>query len=93
MSVSYYKYGLVKEAVPFHVDALASLQIRIKAYLDTGNTEFLMDAANFAMMEFMHPHLPEAHFTPTDADGSPGRKAVSGKRITDETNKELAEDL
>lgn len=91
MSVSYYKYGKVADAVPFQVDALRSLKIRIDKYLETGNTEFLMDAANFAMMEFMHPHLPEAHFTPTDADGSPGRRAVSGRRITDESNAELAE--
>jgi hypothetical protein len=38
-----------------------------------GNTEYLMDAANFAMIEYMHPRHPDAHFEGTDSDASPGR--------------------
>lgn len=91
MSVSYFKYGKVKDAVPFHVDALGSLKIRIDKYLETGNTEFLMDAANFAMMEFMYPHLENAHYRPTDSDEAPGRKAANGRLITSESNDELSE--
>jgi len=40
-----------------------------------GNVEYLVDAANFAMIEFMHPAHPSAYFKATDADGSPGRVA------------------
>lgn len=43
-----------------------------------GNTEYLMDAANFAMIEFMHPRLEGAHFEATDSDGSTGRVRNSG---------------
>lgn len=77
MAVSYYKYGPVKDAYPFKVDALASLQRRLREYENTGNTEFLMDAANFCMIEFMHPAKVDAHYRPTDSDESPGRTSVS----------------
>ncbi len=73
MAVSYYKYGPVAQGYPHRVDALASLAQRLECYRQTGNAEYLMDAANFAMIEFMHPAHPNAHFTPTDSDGSPGR--------------------
>ncbi len=55
---------------------------------DTGNTEYMMDAANFAMIEFMHPSIEGAHFTATDADGSTGRMTntgvVNGERNTED---------
>lgn len=76
MAMSYAKYGQVRDAYPTRVDALASLQMRLDRYQATGNTEFLMDVANFAMIEFMHPRHPEAHYSPTDATKSPGRKWV-----------------
>jgi len=44
----------------------------------TGNTEYLIDAANFAMIEFMVPRLKGAHFESTDSDQSPGRMSVHG---------------
>lgn len=43
------------------------------AHAGDGNTEWLMDAGNFAMIEFMHPSLPNAHFESTDSKSSPGR--------------------
>jgi hypothetical protein len=73
MLVSFFKYGKVADAYPGKVSALESLQARIAKYRQTGNTEYLIDAANFAMIEFMHPSQADAHFTPTDSDGSPGR--------------------
>lgn len=75
MCVSFYKYGAVKEAYPSRVDAVESLKIRLAKYAETGNTEFLVDAANFAMIEFMHPKHPDAHYRATDAEESPGRIA------------------
>lgn len=74
MSTSFIKYGAVKDAYPEKVNALDSLMLRLKKYRETGNTEFLIDAANFAMIEFMCPALPNAHFAPTDSGASPGRK-------------------
>ncbi len=81
MAVSFYKYGAVADAYPHKVQAMASLQDRLRKYAETGNGEWLMDAANFAMIEFMHPAHPDAHFEGTDADASPGRVAArSGLR-------------
>ncbi len=72
MAVSYCKYGAMKDATS--VDKLASLRKRLEKYEQDGNTEWLMDVANFALMEFVHPRHPDAHFTPTDGKASPGRQ-------------------
>ncbi len=76
MVVSYYKYGPVAAAYPHKVSAIASLQDRIRKYAETKNTEFLIDAANFALIEFMNPSLEGAFFAGTDDDQSPGRRAA-----------------
>jgi hypothetical protein len=75
MVVSFHKYGPIDSAFPDRVDAVASLMDRLRLYTSTGNTEALMDVANFAMIEYMRPSHPDAHYTPTDDDGSPGRVA------------------
>lgn len=77
MCVSFYKYGPLADAYPSKVDAVASLKLRLDKYVETGNTEYLVDAANFAMIEFMRPRHPEAFYKATDADGSPGRVALN----------------
>lgn len=74
MAVSYAKYGAVADAYPRKVDALQSLQVRLQKYAQTGNMEYLMDAGNFAMIEFIAPGQEGAYYAPTDASGSPGRK-------------------
>ena len=82
MAVSFYKYGPVADAYPHKVNALESAQLRIKKYLETGNSEYLIDASNFLQIEFMHPSLPNAFFQGTDADGSPGRiEKCSGEAV------------
>lgn len=78
MAVSFFKYGAVADAYPDRVDALASLSDRLHKYAETGNTEYLIDVANFAMIEFMHPGLEHAFFQATDSDGSPGRVFQDG---------------
>lgn len=92
MAMSYFKYGPVAAAYPHKVNALESLRKRLERYEETGNTEWLMDAANFAMIEFMHPAHKRAHFKPTDAHESPGRAAYeTGFEGTDKSNKELSD--
>jgi hypothetical protein len=96
MAVSYHKYGLVAEAYPEKVDAIESLKARLKLYAEggevkgqgvaPGNTEYLMDAANFAMIEFMHPKHPNAFFKATDSNGSPGRAWNDGS-VSDSNNR------
>ena len=49
-----------------------------------GNTEWLMDVANFAMIEYMLPRKKNAHFKATNSDESPGR--VMGKKLTAAAN-------
>ena len=90
MMVSFYKYGPVADAYPNKVNALASLQQRLDKYKKTGNTEFLIDAANFAMIESMYPSLPNAFFKGTDSDQSPGRITKNGE-ITDVANRNIRE--
>jgi len=84
MDVSFYKYGPVAAAYPHKVDAIGSLMQRLRLYangddakgIKPGNTEYLMDAANFAMIEFMYPRHPDAYFKGTDDDASPGRMSL-----------------
>lgn len=73
MAVSYYKYGpLYNNRFTHH--SIEDLKKRIKQYEETGNTEWLVDAANFAMIEFMFPLHENAHFRATDSHESPGIK-------------------
>lgn len=78
MAMSYSKYGAVADAYPQRMDAIASLQKRLGKYAETGNTEYLMDVGNFAMIEFMHPRHASAHFQAEDSVSSPGRVTVDG---------------
>lgn len=41
-------------------------------YIKTHNTDWLVDIANFAMLEFMFPAFSDAKYQPTDSDQSPG---------------------
>lgn len=52
--------------------ALQMMYQRLDKYADDGNTEWLIDAANCLMIEFMFPRHYKAHFTPTTAAQSPG---------------------
>lgn len=49
MHISYHKYGPIKEAYPHKVNAIKSAIKRIERYLETGNGEMLVDAANFCL--------------------------------------------
>lgn len=81
MVLSYYKYGPAARDYPDRIDAIESLKMRLKRYEETGNTEFLADVANFAMLEFMFPRHPKAHYKPTDSDESPGVAGMGVEEI------------
>ena len=87
MGVSFFKYGKVTDAKG-RVDILASLKKRLDEYERSGNTEWLVDVANFAMMEFMVPSIPGAYFEGTDSSESPGRKFVDDRQF-DKVRKNL----
>ena len=68
MIMSYYKYGPLKDNYGNYkcMNAIENLKIRLQKYIDTGNTEYLADVANFAMIEFMNPQIEGASYKPTD---------------------------
>ena len=80
MIVSYHKYGALADAYPHRVNAIESLNKRLEKYEGDGNTEWLVDVANFAMIEFMYPRHKDAHFEGTDSDKSPGRVFNNGEQ-------------
>jgi hypothetical protein len=77
MQTSYFKFGAVKENYKTvgGLQAIPSLKAKLKEYEETGNTEFLADIANFAMIEFMYPQHPNGHYKATDG-------YTQGKRTT-----------
>lgn len=80
MATSFHKYGHVRDNFPDRINAISCLEDRLDLYRETGNTEWLMDVANYAMIEFMYPRHRNAHFRPTSAEESPGRITTEGKR-------------
>lgn len=85
-ATSYYKYGSGKKNFPNNVDALATMQKCIEKYKETKNTEYLCDAANYLMFEFMYPSIPGAHFQSTESNASAGIVGMSVKEIEDFKN-------
>lgn len=69
MVMSYFKYGAMRENYEKFkcMGALGNIEKRLEKYKETGNTEFLADIANFAMIEFMYPSIEGAKYTPTDS--------------------------
>ena len=79
VEVSFHKYGPAK--INFGdklVDAIKSHDLCIEKYEETGNTEYLLDAANYLMFEFMYPQKKGAYFKATDNNESAG---TSGEPI------------
>jgi len=86
MMVSYHKYGKVAEAYPEKYDALSDVRTRIGKYRETGDFNFLVDAANFCMIECMHPRHEKGHWGRNDDDTSPGRVSVETRRLEQTNN-------
>lgn len=82
VEVSFYKYGPAKDNFSTgNVNAIATMEKCIEKYNATGNTEYLCDAANYAMFEFMYPQHPKAHFRATDSGESAGIVGMSVKEL------------
>lgn len=77
MGMSYHKYGKVNDNYPEYVDAMGCVDRAARKYEKTGNRDFLVDVANYAMIEFMRSSKANAHFTPPDTgrDGRVWRKS------------------
>ena len=70
--LSHFKYGWASKTYPELAQAHKCIEERLELYRKTHNKEYLVDVANFAMLEFLHPAFSDAQYTPTDSDQSPG---------------------
>lgn len=82
VEVSFCKYGSAADNFGMGlVNALESCELCVKKYLDTGNTEYLCDAANYLMFEFMYPQKNGAYFKSTDSSESAGVSGIPIKAL------------
>lgn len=65
------EYGPLDTRFPEKVHAIETALSRMDAYVSSGNTAHLIDAANFLMIEFAHPSHPIAHMQPLGPGDSP----------------------
>lgn len=82
VKASFYKYG--PASVNFGekiVNALESSERCIEKYRKTGNTEYLLDAGNYIMFEYMFPSVPDAYFRATDSSESAGISGMSVREM------------
>ena len=81
---SRFKYGPARQNFKTgNVNALASMQRCIDKYKET---EYLCDAANYIMFEFMWPQIDGAYFKPTSSGESAGIVGMSVKEMEDFKN-------
>lgn len=82
VQVSHHKYGSVKNNYRTgNVKALDTMELCVAKYRETGNTEYLCDAANYLMFEFMYPQHRQAHFRATDSGESAGIVGLTEKEM------------
>ena len=78
VQTSFFKYGSARENYGRGlVDAIASHEQCVNEYNRTGNKEYLLDAMNYLMFEFMYPQKEGAYFRPTDSKESAGIVGIS----------------
>lgn len=66
IGMGYFRYGGDTKSYRY-VDGIL---LKVKRYIETGNTEFLVDAANYCMLEFNIPSLDNTYFKSVDNDNS-----------------------
>lgn len=72
IETSHYKYGWASKTYPELAQGINCIDDRIRAYKETRNKDYLVDIANFAMLEYLYPMFEDAHYTPGDSDKSVG---------------------
>ncbi len=65
LMVGHFRYGL-KVGQGMRYDTVGAILARAALYQETGNTEYLVDLANFCMLEFQHPSHRNTHFEAGD---------------------------
>ena len=85
IETSHYKYGWASKTYPELAQAYKCIEQRLEMYVKTHNKEYLVDVANFAMLEFLYPAFADAKYTPTDSDKSCGLAGgISYKELMEE---------
>lgn len=85
IEMSYHKYGWASKTYPELAQAIKCIQDRVDAYNKTHNKDYLVDIANFAMLEYIYPMYSDAHYTPGDSDKSVGLGGgISYKELMEE---------
>ena len=78
VKTSYHKYGSAR--INFGeklVEAIPTALQCIEKYKATGNTEYLLDAGNYIMFEYMYPQQEGAYFRATSSSESAGIVGMS----------------
>ena len=79
---SYFKYGPAKHNFGEHlVKALSTMSQCVCKYDETHNKEYLLDAMNYLMFEYMYPSYKDAYFKHTDSNESAGIVGMSYNEI------------
>lgn len=87
VKTSFYKYGSAKTNFGRgYVNALKSHEKCIEKYNETGNKEYLLDAMNYLMFEFMYPQKKGAYFKATSSKESAGVVGMSIKEMENMRN-------
>lgn len=62
------RYGPLHAPGKRKYDRSIGMRKRLIQYIDTGNTEFLVDIANLALLEFEEGTHPNKHWAPAEGD-------------------------
>lgn len=65
MILGWFRYGFITGNKKKYAN-IESAILRLKKYQETGNSEFLVDAANLCMIEFTQENHPNFHFNSVD---------------------------
>lgn len=88
VKTSFYKYGSAKENYGKRLsNPIKNLQLCIDKYKETHNTEYLVDAANYCMFEYMYPQFDDAYFRATSSEESAGISGFCVKELEEHNDK------
>jgi hypothetical protein len=73
MAMSHFKYGNMSDKFPDSANAAEGVKKRMAMYKESGNTENCLDAANYAVIEYLFSSHEKAHFRAQAAHESPGQ--------------------
>lgn len=82
MIMGAFRYGLISDNVDSNYNWVDNAILRLEEYKETGNTENLIDIANYMMVEFMVGKHPQKHFYFKDDES-----IHLTKRLVDDNNK------